>query len=57
MGPNWDRKDSGRPHVGPMNFAIWYVLLVVAVNHVAELDDSYQLAMDWKLFGQNEKVY
>ena len=23
MGPIWGRQDSGRPHVGPMNFAIW----------------------------------
>ena len=23
MGPFWGRQDSGGPHVGPMNFAIW----------------------------------
>ena len=23
MGPIWGRQDPGRPHVGPMNFAIW----------------------------------
>ena len=23
MGPIWGRHDQGRPHVGPMNFAIW----------------------------------
>ena len=23
MGPIWGRQDSGGPHVGPMNFAIW----------------------------------
>ena len=23
MGTNWVRQDTGGPHVGPMNFAIW----------------------------------
>ena len=23
MGPNWDRQDTGGPHVGSMKFAIW----------------------------------
>ena len=23
MGPIWGRQDSGGPHAGPMNFAIW----------------------------------
>ena len=23
MGPIWGRQDTGGPHVGPMNFAIW----------------------------------
>ena len=23
MGPIWGRQDPGRPHVGPMTFAIW----------------------------------
>ena len=27
MGPNWGRQDPGGPHVGPVNFAIWEVLL------------------------------
>ena len=27
MGPIWGRQDSGGPHVGPMNFAIWVVVL------------------------------
>ena len=25
MGPTWARQDPGRPHVGPINFAIWDV--------------------------------
>ena len=25
MGPIWGQQDPGRPHVGPMNFAIWVV--------------------------------
>ena len=24
MGPIWGQQDPGGPHVGPMNFAIWY---------------------------------
>ena len=24
MGPNWGRQDPGGPHVGPMNFSIWW---------------------------------
>ena len=27
MGPIWGRQDPGGPHVGPMNFAIWVVVL------------------------------
>ena len=27
MGPIWDRQDPGGPHVGPMNFVIWDVML------------------------------
>ena len=26
MGPIWGRQDPGRPHVGPVNFAIWVVI-------------------------------
>ena len=27
MGPIWGRQDPGGPHVGPMNLAIWDLLL------------------------------
>ena len=27
MGPIWGRQDPGGPHVGPMNFAIWDVVV------------------------------
>ena len=27
MGPIWGRQDPGGPHVGPMNLAIWVILL------------------------------
>ena len=27
MGPTWGRQDPGGPHVGPMNFAIWAVMM------------------------------
>ena len=26
MGPIWGWQDPSGPHVGPMNFAIWYLL-------------------------------
>ena len=29
VGPIMDRQDSGGPHVGPKNFAIWLVLIVL----------------------------
>ena len=28
MGPIWGRQDPGGPHVGPMNSAIWGVILI-----------------------------
>ena len=28
MGPIWGRQDPGVPHVDPMNFAIWEVLIL-----------------------------
>ena len=28
MGPAWGRQDPGGPHVGPMNLAIWHILLM-----------------------------
>ena len=27
MGPIWGRQEPGGPHVGPMNLAIWAILL------------------------------
>ena len=33
MGPIWGHQDQGGPHVSPMNFAIWDVLLVVSKKH------------------------
>ena len=27
MGPTWGRQYPGGPHVGPMNFAIWVILI------------------------------
>ena len=31
MGPIWGRQDPGGPHVGPMNFAIWVVMVDVGL--------------------------
>ena len=38
MGPIWGRQDPGRPHVGPMNFAIWGG----SVSHLCWPDDVIQ---------------
>ena len=27
VGPTWGRQDPGGPHVGPMNLAIWDMIL------------------------------
>ena len=39
-GPIWGRQDSGGPHVGPINIAVWglleyifYKTTIVAVSH------------------------
>ena len=29
MGPIWGRQDPGGSHVGPMNFAIWVLLIIL----------------------------
>ena len=29
MGPTWGPQDPGGPHVGPMNFAIWAVAIIL----------------------------
>ena len=34
MGPIWGREDPGGPHVGPMNFAIWVVVLCKIYSYV-----------------------
>ena len=41
MGAIWDRQDRGRPHVGPINFAIW---VAIARDHYGE----------YMYFGKNE---
>ena len=32
MGPIWGRQDPGGPHVGPMNFVIWFLLIKGALG-------------------------
>ena len=34
MGPIWGRQDPAGPHVGPMNFAIWYCFYIWAYIEV-----------------------
>ena len=33
MGPIWGRQDPGGTHVGPMNFAIWDMLLFARTSY------------------------
>ena len=40
MGPIWGRQDPGGPHFGPMNFAIWVVIL-------RDSDIMWQLLNEW----------
>ena len=34
MGPTWVWQDPGGPHVGPMNLAIWVVIVKDRLNKV-----------------------
>ena len=34
MGPIWGRQDPGGPHVGPMIFAIWEIVIQVMVKTI-----------------------
>ena len=49
MGPTWCRQDPGGPHVGPMNFAIWVVMLqLLYLNLVATVWLSADLSLETK---------
>ena len=39
MGPIWGRQDTGGPHVGPMNFAIWADLCAAFI--LPQLNSGY----------------
>ena len=49
MGPSWVRQDSGAPHVGPMNFAIWV--------HVAQILSENCHSVDQKTSASVQSVY
>ena len=52
MGPIWGRQDPGGPDVGPMNLAIWGVLLVYSANCLSPLLLSRCCPQgDWLLLG------
>ena len=42
MGPVWGRQDPGGPHVGPMNFAIWY-MHIFGNNKLVHMKDVINL--------------
>ena len=33
MGPIWGRQDPGGPHVGPENFAIWDIIIMIIISY------------------------
>ena len=45
MGSIWGRQDPGGPHVGPMNFAIWEIIVwqaqVSVIFSVTDLQKRY----------------
>ena len=34
MGPIWGRQDPAGPHVGPMDFVIWFYILTLGYHNV-----------------------
>ena len=52
MGPIWGRQDPGGPHFGPMNFALWVVLLLqyddvaISLKTVLSLAEGIATASD-----------
>ena len=49
MGPTWGRQNSGGPHVGPMNLAIW-VATPVEHSCLSSYVMSYAYYIDISIF-------
>ena len=50
MGSTWGRQDPGGPPVGPMNFAIWEIIVVInnCINVSVKLSWDFNIAnMGW----------
>ena len=52
MGPIWGRQDPGGPHVDPMNFANWDVILETFFNTSAYHYQLKQIKIDTKKLNQ-----
>ena len=48
MGPIWGQQDPGGPHVGPMNFAIWELVLLVFRSSCQDLDSVILISIQYK---------
>ena len=49
MGPLWGRQDPGGPHVGPMKFAFWEIIVVInnCINVSIKLSRDFYIANMW----------
>ena len=58
VGPTWGRQDPGGPHVGPMNFVIWEVLVTIATR---ARSNTYNLVVAYVvncfLLGTHRDIY
>ena len=46
MGPIWGRQDPGGPHVGPMNFAIWDMVVIPLAQ--TKYEDVFVTSADYR---------
>ena len=52
MGPIWGRQNSGGPHVGPMNFAIWGPSFWCYRPYFSQRSHNLQMKAVWPLAGR-----
>ena len=47
MGLIWGQQDPGGPHVGPINFAIWDMALMIVSLHLYKQNTPFKLSIIW----------
>ena len=55
-GPIWGRQDPGGPHVGPMNFAIWYGILSEQSNYML-IQETYGILSEQSNYVLIHEIY